>query len=158
MVLSFKERFPWGAPTYFREKILLGAGYKWFNNAAVKVSNGLILKDEYGQRLRPKIHTIRAGIRWTADDAIHMAYGVRSSRYCQFNRLVPGLQVCKSVQHIEIQRKRAPFIRIDGIPIVHQLEDLYFNDGFDSPNDFWRWFNEPFKGQIIHFTDFKYTK
>jgi len=31
-----------------------------------------------------------------------------------------------------------------------------FNDGFESLQDFFNWFNKPFRGKIIHWTDFKY--
>jgi len=37
-----------------------------------------------------------------------------------------------------------------------ELEQLAKNDGFNSVEDFWNWFTEDFKGQIIHFTDFRY--
>jgi hypothetical protein len=65
MVLGFKKEFPWGGPTYFKEKILIGAGY--------------------GPPHPPKIHTIRAGDRWGAGMTIHMANGVRTKNYQQFN-------------------------------------------------------------------------
>ena len=58
MILGFKQKFPWGEPTYFKEKILAGVGY------------GPIAG-------RPKIHTIWDGFRWEKGMNIQMAYGVR---------------------------------------------------------------------------------
>ena len=46
---------------------------------------------------------------------------------------------------------------IDNIVLTNkQIEQLAKNDGFDSVQDFFNWFNEDFNGRIIHWTDFKY--
>ena len=31
------------------------------------------------------------------------------------------------------------------------------NDGFDTEEAFWKWFNQPFNGVVIHWTDFIYS-
>jgi len=36
------------------------------------------------------------------------------------------------------------------------LKTLARNDGFESVDDFFKWFNADFQGKIIHWTDFKY--
>ena len=36
------------------------------------------------------------------------------------------------------------------------IEALVQNDGFDSADDFFSYFNKDFKGKIIHWTDLKY--
>jgi hypothetical protein len=140
MTLGFKKTFPWGEPTYFKEKILAGAGY------------GPIVSP-------PKIHTIREGNRWGPGMIIHMAYGVRTKKYEQFNKGIEGLSVCKSVQSINISWKSNPFIHVyvDGKELSPPIINLLWsNDGFDSYNQFHRWFSKDFEGQIIHFTDFRY--
>lgn len=148
MILGFKKTFPWGEPTNFKEKILAGVGF------------GPIAGP-------PKIHTIRAGSRWKAGDLIHMAYGVRSKNYEQFNKGIEGLQRVVSVQEIEMEwfenaKQKGSWIvkiTIDG-KFVHDPREtnrLAVNDGFASFLEFFDWFShKDFKGQIIHWTDYRY--
>jgi hypothetical protein len=35
-------------------------------------------------------------------------------------------------------------------------EQLAINDGFETVEHFFRWFNEDFSGKIIHWTDLRY--
>ena len=35
---------------------------------------------------------------------------------------------------------------------------LWCEDGFESLNQFFRWFSDDFYGQIIHWTDFRYNR
>lgn len=37
-----------------------------------------------------------------------------------------------------------------------QIEELAMNDGFESVDQFFAWFNKDWKGKIIHWTDLKY--
>jgi hypothetical protein len=39
---------------------------------------------------------------------------------------------------------------------TYTLEPLATNDGFDTVDEFFQWFNEDFTGKIIHWTDLKY--
>lgn len=158
MILGFKKTFPWGEPTNFKEKILSGQ----------------------------KIHSIRSGARWSAGMPLHMATGVRTKQYEQFNNGVEGLGVVTSVQMVNIAF-RSPehcWIAIDHcikysraatdttekntfsptgeveVPKhmfgVNFFEQFYKNDGFDTAEDFWKFFNAPFVGQLIHWTPLKY--
>src|SRR4030067_2864685 len=72
MILAFKQKFPWGKPTKFEQKI---------------VTEGT------------KIHTIRADPhgRWKAGRSIQMAHGVTTKNYRVFKE-----DVCKSTQGIQI--------------------------------------------------------
>lgn len=153
MILGFKEFFDKEKtkPTYFREKICVGAGY---TSNKYDRGPGLVYFVDH-----PKIHTIREGSRWKAGDLMHMAYGVRTKDYRQFNKDIPELQVVKSVQRIEIKPVwEFAMVYIDGIYISedNQLDRLVINDGFASQHEFFSWFNKDFSGQIIHFTNFKY--
>jgi len=112
----------------------------------------------------PKIHTIRAGSRWSAGDEMHMAYGVRTKKYEQFNKGIPSLKYVWGVQDIKMNWKivstskgsvRVPFFFIDG-NLFTDFGNLAVNDGFDSWEDFCRWFTKDFEGQIIHFSNFLY--
>jgi hypothetical protein len=116
-----------------------------------------------------KIHTIRNGHRWKPGKFIHMATGVRTKNYSQFNSKLQHLQKCISIQSIEIiwinEEQLYPVVYIDGLKyryyIQHEKEILYLlatNNGFESFQDFCHWFNTDFKGQIIHWTRFKYSK
>lgn len=132
MILGFKTQFPWGAPTHFEEKITKQPGF------------------------RPKIHTLREGERWEPGDLINFATGVRSKNYKEFNR-----DTCKSTQQVVIVNvpyTGFPYIFVDGkLLLNYEREHLALNDGFDSLEDFARWFHKPcYVLQLIHWTDFKY--
>jgi len=164
MILGFKQQFPWKEPTYFREKILAGAGY------------GPIVS-------MPKIHTMREDPynRWKAGMSIQMAYGVRTKNYEQFNKGITELEKCVSTQAIKIiwfykneyiktdlplkqingphgEFNYYPAIWIDGRQLLTfgEIITLAHNDGFDSVIDFFKWFNRDWSGKIIHWTDFRY--
>lgn len=104
-----------------------------------------------------KIHTIREdkSNRWRAGLKIHFATGVRSKNYNCFKK-----GVVKSIQKIEIKWNETwfyPFVYIDG-RLLHlmEIEKLAINDGFETIDDFCKWFDKDFTGKIIHWTDFKY--
>jgi len=104
-----------------------------------------------------KIHTIRedAHNRWQTGKTMHMATGVRTKQYKQFNKAV-----CTGKQSIAMYYDDAPFpiISIDGQkPIDYDtLLLLAKNDGFKSVEDFIAWFSTSYVGWIIHYTDFRY--
>jgi len=142
MILSFKKQFPWGKPMSFKEKILSGQ----------------------------KIHSIREDKkgRWKPGMSIHMAYGVRTKFYDCFC----DKHKCKSTQSIKINHYPTGypmisreviidgelFYKLDGFSArgSERMEQLAKNDGFDSVEDFFQWFSRDFKGEIIHWTDFRY--
>jgi len=139
MVLGFKTQIN-GKPTGFPEKILAGT----------------------------KIHSIRAGNRWKPGMLIHPATGVRTKHYKQ---ITAGTLTVISVQDIEIRFNEmfSTVVIIDGlfgyessmIQDRQVLQNLAANDGFDCFEDFAKAFQsihpgEIFKGQIIHWTDYRY--
>lgn len=150
MVLSFKTKFPDGTPTDFVRKILDGQ----------------------------KIHTLRAGTRWWSGDKIHMATGVRSSNYDQFNVARPDLQKVVAVQAFQFsadKNERLVLVLSNSkLPFIHAEDDLANligrNDGFANGVDFFNWFmpkdrkgrikklpaDYEVNGQIIHWTSLKY--
>lgn len=116
---------------------------------------------------KPKLHTVRAGTRWKSGMDIHFAINPRSKNYFQFAPVIP----CVSVQEIEIiemvmtssshcyqtQDGRVWVIVVDGVHLKRtQIEQLAINDGFDSVEQFFSWFNKDFKGQMIHWSDLRY--
>ena len=105
-----------------------------------------------------KIHTIREDKhnRWKPGQIIHGATGVRTKNYNQFFE-----DVCQSVQTIEIKWKDDYLnnvkVIIDGRELnLDEKVKIAKNDGFKNLFDFFLWFDENFKGKIIHWTNFKY--
>lgn len=120
--------------------------------------------------LHPKFHTIRPDPhnRWRPGTKIHFVINNRTKDRFQF---APVIEV-KSVQEIEITR-HGPLAEIPmtmkyhrvGMKVVidgglvdgyEMLEFLALNDGFNSVEDFLKYFNYDFSGKIIHWTDLKY--
>lgn len=140
---------------------------------------GMKSEDEWPsiETINPKKHTIRLdnGNRWKEGNLIHAVINNRTPSRYQFAPIIK----CTSVQIIEIkdlsQSSKIPcsyvakvvvrgetYIKpfdvfIDGFHLSYnELEKLAINDGFDSVEQFFQWFNEDFTGKIIHWTDEKY--
>ncbi len=124
----------------------------------------------YEQQFHAKIldgtkkHTLREDShdRWHAGMKMHQSAGVRTKQY----KLLK-LDTCNGTQKIEIiHRSGEVFIKIDDKHYYNSLDthynnvmrivQLFQNDGFDSAEDFFKWFNEDFKGKIVHWTDLRY--
>lgn len=136
MILGFKKNFPDGTPTHFKEKITVE---------------------------ETKLHSIRAGERWRAGMSIEMAYGVRSKNYFQFNKYLPELQLCISVQSVEMDFNLTDHsigMRIDDRKVdKYVIREVIKNDGL-TREQFIEWFfkdSTSFTGQIIHWTSLKYA-
>ena len=149
-----------GKPTYFPEKIIRKMAFRdeVEDYACSEYSN---IDWELIGSIQTKIHTIRedAGNRWKAGNDIHMVINNRTKNRLQF---APVMK-CVSVQKIEIHNHDGKgvslysFVKIDGRQLGWpEIDKLATNDGFDSVEDFFSWFNKDFKGKIIHWTDFKY--
>jgi len=173
MTLNFSQQIN-GKPNLFAEKILA---------SLLKVSddhNNFLYEDvpsliyDYGEyanyntcddvlyvidNVKPKIHTIREdkNNRLQVGTKIHFTVGNRTKNRFQFAPIVPVV----SVQDIWIihTKNDKQFLVYNNYwqqltPI--QVENLAINDGFDSVDDFWAFFNKDFMGKIIHWTDFRY--
>ena len=103
-----------------------------------------------------KIHTIRGDKfgRWKEGMKIHL--WLHNPRNKSKNPYCFGNEKCISIQYIGIE----PFKRqigVDGNYLTSgQIQRLIKNDGFDDEREFWEWFNKPFYGIIIHWTNTKY--
>lgn len=138
---------------------------------------------EYNQlMIYSKNHTIRedSSERWRAGMDIHFVINNRTKNRFQFAPVVK----CVSVQEIEIKDvtstsypndfstkihltvsrgewtatfTQAFSVKVDGVQLSHdKVSQLAINDGFNSFEDFFKYFNKDFKGKIIHWTDLKY--
>ena len=117
---------------------------------------------------KPKIHTIREDKknRWKVGTKIDFFINARQKNMFRFAPVLPVV----STQKIEIQyelsfyRKKTKIIYIDDKLFYHEIEhnnefkmlDFAQNDGFDTMEDFFDYFNKDYKGKIIHWTNFKY--
>lgn len=105
-----------------------------------------------------KIHTIRRdkNKKWQKKVKIHFATGVRTPFYNQFK-----FGECKFNQSVHlIPEKREIWLGLNGgIHLLNKKHNAMFakNDGFDTEDEFWEWFNEEYHGVVIHWTNFVYA-
>lgn len=129
MILGFSTKFPWGDPTDFPRKILDGT----------------------------KIHTARIDQhnRWKPGEFINFAIGVRTKNYKEFALgrciRVYRITINPELKSVEIDTGRGYKCEFLGADVIHFAQ----NDGFDSLEDFWRWFNKPFEGKLIYWNIFE---
>jgi hypothetical protein len=158
MILGFKKKFPWGEETKFDAKILQSA------QEGIVIFPGLGLLD-------PKKHTIREGQRFKGGEWLHMATGVRTKQYFQFNTGVEQLAKCRATQRFDLSFRNRDVVALyidkdlkycKNRDHVFEIEPGWMdqfakNDGFTDQEQFFRWFKKPVRrGQIIHWTDLKY--
>lgn len=157
MKIGYSDKFPWGEVTNFRKKIINGLG------KPVAVSFGM-----------PKIHTFRTDEknRWPPlSKTIHHTYFNRSPKEDIF-----AITPCTGIQHVAIVWKPKQIrILIDGklytthprpckeeeismsFEHLERMRELAWADGFDSPEQFFKWFSQDWAGKIIHWTDKRYS-
>lgn len=119
-------------------------------------------------RQKPKLHTIREdkNDRWQVGTKIDFFINVRQKDMFRFAPVLPVV----SIQKVEIiyfpitiPRIDVPILKVDGKLIydaagINKKEMLEFaqNDGFDTIEDFFNYFDKDYTGKIIHWTDLKY--
>lgn len=163
MILGFKLYFPWREPNFFWQKIMA--------SIPVPLDNPQSSPGNMFSSYQPKLHTIREGQRWKAGDVLHMATGVRSKNYHQFNKDIEELSKCRAVQRFDLtyRNRNCVALYIDkqlkyckNGDHVFEIEPCWMdwfarNDGFKDAEQFFRWFTASVRnGQIIHWTDLKY--
>ena len=174
MILPFSTQLN-EKPTYFVEKILSGflsnnLKPEETQTSIVNYSNYLVSKYEFIieniKSANPKLHTIREDKtdRWKIGNKIDFFINCRQKDMFRF---APVLNVF-SIQEIEIEWHKR--VRSDihfwykdvSISInkkylsCEQCIQLAENDGFDSVEEFFEYFNEDFKGKLIHWTNLNY--
>lgn len=113
-----------------------------------------------------KIHSIRKDPkgRWKRGRKIHCANYVRTPHQRTFYETQ-----CTGVEPIEIFHHEIKIgdkppipdvsVMVGGFPLFGDaLEELAYNDGFDSAADFLAFFDKDFKGVIVHWTDYRYEE
>lgn len=166
MILPFSQQFD-GKPTFFIYKIwngLINEGrftYSDYNKYLRKYDEKFKKTwdlPEPAADLQPiiKKHTMREDLsdRYKVGCKLHMY--VNNRQKTAFNFL-PVIE-CVSIQRCTIQYiDNTPQIHVDGKMLkCFEIKKLAKNDGFDSVEDFFKWFNKDWTGKIIHWTSLKY--
>lgn len=176
MTLAFMTHYSNGKRTNFVERIRRSL-YAEYNEQAqiVKGLHETFPHKEETYRVEDsmkdvtkKIHTIRRdkSKRWKVGNKIHFVINNRTPKRYQFAPVV----LVKSIQDITItemlmtqtaycvvSNDKIFKVEIDG-RILHkkEVEQLAINDGFESVDAFFEYFNEDFKGRLINWTNYKY--
>jgi hypothetical protein len=112
-------------------------------------------KDQFVDKILAgtKIHTVRESGRFTPGVVIHFATGVRTKNYHQFKE-----GVCMYAIPVTIMNYRVTINPVWNDSIYLNVEEFSQNDGFDSVDDFFKWFDKPFSGHVIGWTKNPYEK
>lgn len=181
MILSFSTQID-GKQTEFVSKIWAGInsqfsthekGKQVFNYPKEYLECNLLGYLSWYQQ-NPKIHTIREdkNNRWQPGTKIDFFINARQKNMFRFAPVLPVV----STQKIEItyyDESNPTFtgdlskiakgyyneveVVIDNNKLtVKEIESLSLNDGFDSVNDFFAYFDKDFSGKLIHWTNQQY--
>jgi hypothetical protein len=106
-----------------------------------------------------KIHTIREDQknRWKVGMKIHMATGVRTKEYNQFAiakvTKIDSIAIAWHRHHTPEEVNQTVLVYINENRFSWSsktIQELVKNDGFNTMEEFFEWFNEDFTGKIIH--------
>jgi hypothetical protein len=163
MILPFSTKLN-GKPTYFVEKIHSGI----IEHLDVGIDGIFLEKSDINKSIgsRPKIHTIREdkNNRWQVGTKIHFFINARQKDMFQFAPVLPVVSVQKfeivyyndrETLMNDLPLKKAIAINEKRLPEDKWLE-LAQNDGFDTVEAFFEYFNDDFEGKLIHWTDKRY--
>lgn len=170
MILPFSTIIN-GKETFFVEKISKSVKSILFKNSPpLAFPEECIYKDfdyvAYAY-VKPKPHTIRQdkNNRWKVGTLIHFYINARQKNMFRFAPVLPVV----STQKIEIiyipffESHSRPWVKIDGKlfydvseTLKPQMLQFAQNDGFDTIEDFFNYFDKDYTGKIIHWTDLKY--
>lgn len=160
MILPFSTQLN-GKPTYFVEKIQRSIS-KNLHNPHIDIKSEWFNSFIYF-KVNPKLHTIREDKkdRWKPGTMIDFFINTRTKDMFRFAPRIPVL----STQEIEIIHHSKKYLKDDAFPGVYidgnlmryaDVAKLSQNDGFDTVEDFFAYFNKDYTGKIIHWTDFRY--
>lgn len=177
MILPFSTQLN-GKPTYFVEKIL-----KCFDEREATESDKEMLREaiEKGyldvwkyDDVTPKLHTIRKDEknRWRPGTKIDFFINCRQEDMFRFAPVLPVV----NTQEIKIKYTKSSnntdliYVEVFGVnnwkclgtynpetkDYYGNLLQLAQNDGFDTIEDFFTYFNKDYTGKIIHWTNLRY--
>jgi hypothetical protein len=175
MILSFSTQLN-GKPTYFVEKIWEGLLRHVVPTDKEYISHLNYHEERFGKQwdflpteqeqiTSPKLHTIREdkNARWKVGTEIDFFINCRQKNMFRFAPVLPVVSTQKILITYTKTKKAMVFIddkcfymqdfSLEG---NHKMLHLAQNDGFDTIEDFFAYFNEDFTGKIIHWTDLRY--
>lgn len=158
MILPFSTQIN-GKPTYFIQKIWRSIRGKYeIRSYIYSTHTKYFAPNELREKLKPKLHTIREdkNNRWKPGVMIDFFINTRTKDMFRFAPRIPVVSTQKIV--IEYNPgKSYPWVWVDERLLNRiKLINLVENDGFDSIEDFFEYFNTDYTGKIIHWTDLKY--
>lgn len=168
-------------PTHFGNKILIGINKHigTMNLDPFKIEYAKMMA-KHGIEAPPvnfnaKIHTIRRDLskRWKKGRDIHFVMFQRTKDQFRFAPVLKCTETQEiSIKHFKHDSGTSARVFIDGKnigcivwnkgfetePIITgpEMIDLAINDGFESVEDFFRYFNEDFEGTLVHWTGVRY--
>lgn len=179
MELAFKTQIS-GKPTQFVEKIwegLLTHQVEIIDAEKLELGEYLEKVPSLGKHVpgssRPKLHSFREDPkdRWHAGKSIHFVINSQTPNRVQF---APKIK-CISTQRAEIKYttpnsvETIAYVYLDGrvagtatfrncqlFSITGRMQFIALNDGFESVNDFFEYFDKDWSGKLIHWTNLKY--
>jgi hypothetical protein len=173
MILGFSTQLN-GKPTYFVEKIWKGLKNNISKELYSELESKLRIEEmikpypvdiEVYKKVKSKITTIREDKtnRWKAGMMIDFFINVRKKNMFRFAPVLPVVRTQKIF--ITYTKAKKAIVHIDdkcfymqGFSLEgnHKMLHLAQNDGFDTIEDFFAYFDKDYKGKIIHWTDLKY--
>lgn len=160
MILPFSTQLN-GRPTFFVEKIHKAFRLKELNMKAA-IDPQIHYTPDYNfflkNKCHHKIHTIREDKkdRWKPGILIDFFINCRQKNMFRFAPRIPVVSVQK-FQIIQINSSVTAEVFINNICLTSsEVQELALNDGFDTVEAFFEYFNEDYVGKIIHWTNFKY--
>ena len=168
MILPFSTQLN-GQPTYFPEKIWKGLQPIDISEFIAHIDGKYLMPFFKRTDINSKLHTIRKDEknRWNPGVMIDFFINTRKKDMFRFAPRIPVISTQKIV--IKHYTGMAEVLIGDewfGSVFHHGLDDIYEwnidletlakNDGFESVDDFFQYFNEDFNGKIIHWTNLKY--
>ena len=126
-----------------------GTHWDWFPDEAPRLEN-------------PKIHTIREDVkdRWKPGNKIDFFINCRQKNMFRFAPVLPVV----NVQKFEVEKlcdtgewyKDYVVLVDDVYQLAPEIKQIALNDGFDTVEEFFKYFNQNYIGKIIHWTNKKY--
>jgi hypothetical protein len=162
MILGFSTQLN-GKPTYFVEKIVCGL----FDYMVISKEDWLNYSKDFESTTayEGKYHTIRddKNDRWKVGTKIDFFINVRKKDMFRFAPVLPVVSTQKIL--ITYTKTNKAMVIIDykcfymqdfSLEGNYKMLHLAQNDGFDTIEDFFAYFDKDFTGKIIHWTDLKY--
>lgn len=128
---------------------------KYFPNDRGSISGKPTNFEHYISNIQ-KIHTIRKDSRgrWKEGKKIEMIMNGKIFFTSEVTK-IQRIKIKKvDIHPDQIGPKSFPLVMVDGqILNYEQTFELAWNDGFKDVKSFFEYFNEPFEGKLIHWTD-----